>query len=553
MTATRQRWLHLALAAGVGFLFLVVLLETTREVGYARDEGFYFFASRKYEAWFSLLGRDRALALKREQVDLAWAVNHEHPGLIKSLFALSHMKLQSGGKWFAETGTSFRFPAMVLGAIAVATTALWGMRRFGVAAGLVAGLSLAFMPRFFFHAHLACFDVPITALFVLTFFAFDKALSSEGAGWPIATGVLFGLGLDTKHNAWFLPIAFVFHGLLCALVAWRTGSNRWAATRRHVHAIGAMTILGPAILIVCWPWLWFDTLARFKEYASFHLHHDFYNMEFLGETYFQPPMPRLYAPVMSLATVPFITLALGTVGAALFLRRASKDLVECERSTLDRHRTTLLWVVGVGVSYGPWLSTNTPIFGGTKHWMPAYPFVALLAGAGFQAAITAAKSELERLGRPRLISLLAALGAALAVASPIEQAVRAHPWGLSAYTPLFGGATGAATLGLNRGFWGYTTGSVTDVLNQAPEGAEVYPHDTAGSSWAMLREDGRIRPDLRAVWRVEDADYSLYHHEMHMQQEEYQAWVAFGTVQPLVVRGLDGVPVIWVYRRPARR
>jgi len=39
---------------------------------------------------------------------------------------------------------------------------------------------------------------------------------------------------------------------------------------------------------------------------------------------------------------------------------------------------------------------------------------------------------------------------------------------------------------------------------------------------------------------------------MHMQGEEYQAWVAYGTVSPVVVRGLDGVPVVMVYRRAAR-
>jgi hypothetical protein len=549
MTATSERRLHLGLAIVVGICFLGVLLGTTSEVGYARDEGFYFFAARKYEAWFSLLASDRALALKRQQVDLAWTVNHEHPGLIKSLFALSHMKLQASAKWFAETGTSFRFPAMCFGAMAVSLTTLWAMRRVGLVAGLVAGLSLAFMPRVFFHAHLACFDVPITAMFVLTFFAFEKALSSEGPAWPLATGVLFGLALDTKHNAWFLPIAFLFHALLSLIAARLVRQRLWSATRRHVHALIAMALLGPAVLIVCWPWLWFDTLARFQAYASFHLNHDYYNMEFLGETYFQPPMPRLYAPLMSLATVPFITIALGCVGVAHWARAFVVDLREREHDALARHRTLLLWVIGVGVSYGPWLSTSTPIFGGTKHWMPAYPFMALLAGYGFQEAARALAAELRRIEKPRLATAIAPALAILVLASPVEQAVHAHPWGLSAYTPIVGGATGAATLGLNRGFWGYTTGSVTDVLNQAPKGALVYPHDTAASSWDMLHEDGRIRPDLRATWRVEDATMSLYHHEMHMQGEEYQAWVAMGTVSPVVVRGLDGVPVIWVYQR----
>ena len=37
------------------------------------------------------------------------------------------------------------------------------------------------------------------------------------------------------------------------------------------------------------------------------------------------------------------------------------------------------------LSYAPWLLDTTPIFGGTKHWLNAYPFLALFAGLGFAA------------------------------------------------------------------------------------------------------------------------------------------------------------------------
>jgi hypothetical protein len=54
------------------------------------------------------------------------------------------------------------------------------------------------------------------------------------------------------------------------------------------------------------------------------------------------------------------------------------------------------------------------------------------------------------------------------------------------------------------------------------------------------------------VRALHDADIALYHHEMHMQGEEYQAWVAYETVRPAVIAGLDGVPVVWAYRRAPR-
>ena len=45
-------------------------------------------------------------------------------------------------------------------------------------------------------------------------------------------------------------------------------------------------------------------------------------MEFLGETYWKPPMPRLYAWVMTVATVPAITLVLFGIGCFDSVRHA---------------------------------------------------------------------------------------------------------------------------------------------------------------------------------------------------------------------------------------
>jgi hypothetical protein len=137
--------------------------------------------------------------------------------------------------------------------------------------------------------------------------------------------------------------------------------------------------------------------------------------------------------------------------------------------------------------------------------------------------------------------------------APLVETLHAHPWGLTGYVPLVGGAVGAANLGLNRSFWGYTTGSVVDVLNESVRrGGAVYIHDTAWESWRMLQRDGRIRSDIRGVGSPAGADAALYHHEQHMAGVEYQTWVALGTTTPAAVRGLDGVPIVMVYLRDGR-
>jgi hypothetical protein len=214
----------------------------------------------------------------------------------------------------------------------------------------------------------------------------------------------------------------------------------------------------------------------------------------------------------------------------------------------------------MAIQYAAWLSSDTPIFGGTKHWMTAYPFLVLFAGVGLQSVVERARASWTARQRPAWLRRLAsgsALEGAFAVsvlAAPVVEAAHAHPWGLSSYSPIVGGASGGATLGLNRGFWGYTTGAVAGYLNAAAKPrARVYVHDTAGASWNMLLRDGRLRRDLRASGTIAGADFGLYHHEKHMSGQEYQNWVAFGTARPDHIAGLDGVPVIWVYRLPAKQ
>ena len=91
---------------------------------------------------------------------------------------------------------------------------------------------------------------------------------------------------------------------------------------------------------------------------------------------------------------------------------------------------------------------------------------------------------------------------------------------------------------------------MAEYLNrEVPKNGTVYIHDTAWQAWEMFLRDGRIRKDIRAVGAVHEAQFALYHHEQHMLGQEYQAWVAYGTTTPAHVAGLDGVPVIWVYRR----
>ena len=539
--AKRIERFDLVVAGGLAGGYLVLLLATVRSLGYMRDEGFYVYAARVLELWLDRVSVEGGEAFSRVNIDHFWNPIHEHPGLMKLLFALSHRLFHERLPLFSESGTAYRLPGMLMASLAVGVTYLWGREALGRTAGLVSALSFAWMPRVFFHSHLACLDMAIASMWLVTSYVYLRAFTSGRLGLVIAVGVLYGLFLDTKHNAWLFPFALVGHLLFVR------SYEKWKALPRTgalvPWALLSVLGLGPLVLWLVWPWLWFDTGERVLAWLKFHLGHDYYNMEFLGRTYWKPPMPRLYAWVMTLATVPAVTLALFAVG--LFeTTRALLRGVSGERAASDA-----LWLLGLGVSYAPWLSSDTPIFGGTKHWITAYPFLCLLAGRGFALARDELVKHFFPGGRrvPRVEGALAAA----CLLGPFAMTLHSHPWGLSFYTPLVGGAPGAASLGLNRTFWGYTTGSLSAELDRrAPPGANVYVHDTALQSFEIMRGDGRIRPDLVGTLALPSSTLALYHHEPHMSRVEYETWILYGTVAPVAVGAYDGVPVTWLYERP---
>jgi hypothetical protein len=553
------------IGSGIGAVYVVWLLGTARGLGFSRDEGFYFSASSEYERWFKLLLSTPSRALERAAIDASWASNHEHPSLMKSLFSLSHMFLWEKWKIFSDQSTAFRFPGMLAMGVALWITYLFGARLYSRRAGVIAALALGLMPNVFYHAHLACFDVPIMAMWIACIYAYWCAEKNGGLGWALVCGLVYGLTLETKHNAWMLPAVFVPHALVVHGRAIAADASKTARLPIPASLV-AMATVGPAVFLLLWPWLWNDTLPRIQEYVNFHVHHEYYNIEFLGVTYFAPPSPKSYMPVMIAATVPTITLVLFAIGAfdraRIVVARALVWVGEgLERAlpwptrapAADLLHSDLLLFLGLCVPLVVFLLPRTPIFGGTKHWITAYPVLAIFAGRGFD--IVAERIEVmlrERTTLPDVKRQWAvALAGAVTLVAPFAVTRHSHPFGLSAYVPFFGGTAGGADLGLNRQFWGFTTESLGPWLEKnSKPGDTLYIMDTAWPSWQRMVDEKRVPPWLQGVGSPAEAELSIVHHEQHINEVDYNIWTEYGSTAPEYVLAHDGVPIISVYRRP---
>ncbi len=527
--------------AALCFGYVALLLYTAGDLAMSRDESFYVHAAKNIAAWLSELLSDPASALDQARVDRAWRYNWEHPAWMKLSFAWSWLAHEQFGL-FPRDSMAFRFPAMLTSGLLLWLIYVWGASVMARGGALFSALAFATMPRVFYHSHLDCFDIPIAFFVALTAYAYWRALIDRR--WVPVLGLVFGLALSTKHNSWILPAVFLIHFAWLRADQGRAGSERPTSFAWLV----SMLTVGPLVFVGTWPWLWHDTWSRIGAYVSFHLRHVHYTYQYLGVSYFEPPMPLSVPFVMTLFTVSLPVLALAVAGV-LFCRAELRPPWSLRHGDPTSRRTAVLWL---GCLLAPLLAIalpSSPIFGGTKHWITAYPFLALFAGRGLLAI-----TELAELGPWTGHRSRAWVFAVLCLLPGAVQTGHSHPFGLSHYMPIAGGVSGAADLGMNRQFWGFTTGSVTDwLVAELPDGGSVWLCDTTVGAWAMLQADGVVPRNIRAARSISEADFALVHHERHFAEVDYQAWVAYGSPKPAHLLLYDGVPIVSVYENPARR
>jgi 4-amino-4-deoxy-L-arabinose transferase-like glycosyltransferase len=552
-TGLRDHLLGLFLAVG----YVAVLAATADDLAMSRDESFYVVAAESYGRWFETLFDDPSAALEQKRIDRDWRYNHEHPALMKSLFGLS-LLAHRHWDWFDTPGLALRFPGMVTAGLLLWLIYIFGARAFDRRVGLFAALAFACLPRPFYHAHLNAFDVPIVLMLTWVSYCYWRCLGGRW-WWLVWLGLAYGLALETKHNAWITP------GVLLIHFVWVGVGERRSRAAGFVRRVGyapwwllVMATMGPILFVALWPWLWDKTWPRFEWYASFHLNHTHYNFEYLGKNHWKPPMPWHVPWVSTAFTVPLVTIVLSVVGLAARARAWSPlRIAEPTDSLLARRRTEVLWL---GLLLAPLVVIslpNTPIFGGTKHWFPAYPFMCLFAGVGFTQLVDRytpkAWPAWLRIGPRARHAATVALGGLFLAPAAVETA-HSHPFGLAYYTPLAGGIPGAADLGMNRQFWGYTHGALAGWLaEQMPDGGSVWPCDATGKSWQLMQKDGMIPDNIRAAGHISRADFALVHHELHFIDVDTQIWDAYGRVDPVYVLLYDGVPLVSVYENPRRR
>lgn len=528
-----------------------LLAATAPAQGIGRDEAIYLVAGESYASFWAGLARSPSRAIR--DLDHQFEVNCEHPALAKTIYGASHAVLAERLGWTGHVQGA-RCGAFLFGALLSALLAWTGFELAGLGGALLAPALFWAVPRHFYDGHPAALDLPVCALWLAAVLAYRRTLrpardGGEALRRAALAGLTFGLALSVKHNAWALPPLLALHWGAARLLAGRGAAAPGLA--RLPLAFPAMLLLGPLVLLASWPWLWHDTAARLGAYVAFHLEHENYSWQYLGVILREPPFPVAYPFVVTALTVPAAVLGVYAGGFAHAAWRLRSSLRLRSSATASDELLFLLNAL-FPIALIAW--PTVPHFGGVKHWLPAMPFLALL---GARALVSCGRALWPARGGAvtAALALLALTPAAWATA-------HVHPYGTAAYNELAGGAPGAASLGMQRQYWGDAAVGALDELNaHAAPGARVWFQETAHLAMRAWQRDGRLRQDLRWEPGPERADVVLWHFHQEFRDKEFRTWSALlpsapgagafpAGPAPVAVVALDEVPLVTVYARP---
>ncbi|MFH1808833.1 MAG: hypothetical protein ABIJ09_08805 [Pseudomonadota bacterium] len=547
----------------LGLVTYVTLRITSPTVGFTRDEGYYFKAGEQYWGWYRELWRNLFSGRFFETFSDATIVrffeyNHEHPVLIKTLM---------GATWWwthevlgiSSNAEGFRVVGPLFAALCTGFTFALGRRAgLGRPFALFAGLAWWWMPHNYFYSHLACFDVPVTAMTVLVVYSYLAGRRTlRGA---LIAGLVFGLACATKHNALFLAVLLLAHYLFIHFRSFSLDRDGGGSLRLPPLPLAFvfMAVAAPLIMYLHWPYLWHHPFERFGSYLAFHLNHEHYPISYFDRLLLLPPFPVTFPFVMTAFTMPLGTLALGVTGMGLGLRRIVHELRHGPAATPQTLRsadgdsegaTLLLWGMMALFPMVLIALPNVPIFGGIKHWMPSTPFVALFAALALERAWHALQTHVPRSTWQWAPAALLAL----VLLPALVDSMRVHPYGLSYYNALAGGIRGGASKNLQRTFWGHSSRRlIEDELNRAPASSRVFFNRTNFDSYRMYQRDGLLQKGVQYASSVETSDFALVFHQGGYMEELYKVWQNYGTHTPIADLHLRGVPLVSLYAKPGR-
>jgi hypothetical protein len=292
-------------------------------------------------------------------------------------------------------------------------------------------------------------DIPFAAAMTgATFFLIRIArrLPLPRANDIIAFGLLAGSSLGIR----VLGLLLVIYAF-AAIIIYLPRQNRQRFVLVSMLRLLPAFAFAYVIMILAWPWAALAPLNPLRGLFAFSEFHYGVRTAVDGKVYVMAQVPRLYVPIYILIRMPLLALfgAAMAIAVALWPRLAAASW-RPERKGIALVSLTAIFPLVCQVIW------HGPAFAGLRHFLFVVPALAILAGIGLDAAVTALATR----GR-----LLAHGGFAIVAACFLVDAVtlvRLHPYEYLFYNRLVGGLEGAS----RRYDLDYWFGSMPEAIRQ---------------------------------------------------------------------------------------
>ena len=331
-----------------------------------------------------------------------------------------------------------RLIGAAIGILGLFVTWRLGRRIGGPGAGLIALVLLAACPLFYGHMFMNAKDAPFaTAMAVLLLGlvrAFDEypqpdartvVLAGVGLGLAFGSRVLAGLAAPVGLAALILVVVAEANA-----GGWKTAMQRCG---QFLWTLLPALALGYLIMGLLWPWSIHSPLnpLHAAEYFDTFFEKPWDEL-YEGRLIPVPNMPASYLPHLFVLKLPEVMLALGLIGTLGAFAAAARRSV-----TVNRRAGLILVALSPILPIVLAMLMRPALYNGLRHFVFVVPPFAALGGLG-------AAWIVERV-RPYGKAALTALAAIFigAVALPVSDMVRLHPYEYTAFNWLSGGVRNA--------------------------------------------------------------------------------------------------------------
>ncbi len=496
---------------------------TLNQIGPSWDEPVYFHSVKNYAAWFKSIGQGKAFNhYTLESVFDLGLFTDCSPTLPKLLATITYSTLKNR---LGELRAYRSYAPILLGILMVLIYFRVGSR-WGRMAGMASVFCAFFMPRLFTDGHIGATEMPLCFFWFLTAVLFEGSFKKR---WlmPLA-GISYGLAMSVKFTGFVLPIP---------LLAWALIYRR----KKIFCPALFLLLIGPLVFFLLEPSMWDDPifdLVQFIQFSAFRKGKTLIPVLFLGK-YYEFSGPFYYAPFMVLVTVPVCTLGLFLLG--LIRAAANRFRDQLAGSSLIHFSFFILLM----------MAPNAPTYDGVRLFLPAFIFLAALAGYGFAGATERLGKKFSRVKiRPALIRIPATAILLVISAYPL---FKVYPYGLEYYNELIGGVAGARRRGMETTYWWTVVNQdALARINQAlPPGASLVCWPPRAKVCEFDKELGLLRKDIQITKRI-NFDYLLILSRPYWNFEPFLASIGIpqSELQTVASQELDRVPLWTLYQHP---